>query len=549
MSATKDNTERVLRLLASHGPSKAKDLVRPGLAQATVYRAIETLKGRELVIPDEQGAYAITKKGSAWLEARNEAVEVAPELPVPALDHAPSALHRSFMTIGLCMTCARWHGVNDRSYGALVAIGESGGFKTTGGEAVVVLAGGDTSKDVVDISSEAGKGLLVRRDARGEELFRSHLLEVPVAVFDEADKIDDAKVKSTLETVYLSGKPTVASEGSPIPIRCTSIVTMNPVNESGASFNDLTGFHSSRDRRVIVARFPRITIKREQDQKEEEFWLKTLIKEDRTRTTKLPPPRNPGLRVAGRFRAISDLIIRDPGIASRVDEHVLNNIARGATAWLDDERAVRLVAFHWGRLAASNGHCHEDWEERLAMHFAPKAARRARRDAKVLKRSRRLYAAVKEALDGDFDRAIKVIEREGAEARAEPEVEASDADLLKAARSGLKDGVPRAIAVILNAIDLEQKGHSIATAVDLERRRSKLALRRAEAFDGLDLRARLKAKGLSSAVAERLAELAHARGFSVDDAAYAFELGAVLVLMGYRHKHLDMLARRAPLRA
>lgn len=542
----KNNAERVLRRLADIGSAKVKDIVNPSLSQATIYRAVDELQRRGLVTADEQGIYSITPKGQEWIEGRDETIEVAPMLPIPAIDHAPSDLHRSFMTISMCMTAARWHRVNDRSYGALLAIGESGGFKSTGAEAVVVLVGGNRSTDVADVSTDAGKGLLIRRDGRGEVIFRSPMLDVPAAVFDEADKIEDKNVESTIEMVYLAGKPTITIEGKPIDVRCTSILTMNPVTEGATSFEDLTGFHSSRDRRLLAAYFPKLEISPEQLDKEE-FWLTKLIGEDSKRTEKLPPPRNPALKSAGRFRVIVDMIVKDSEVAKRVDEHVLNNAARGATSWLDDERAVRLVAYHWGRMKASLGHCHDDWEQRLTMHWAPKAAKKALRNKRILKRCRPLYKAVKAHLGGDFKKAVHVIERERVAARIEPQVQAGTADLFMKVMNDLDGGTTRALAIVQREIDLQQQGLSADIAFELEQRRKSLDLNRAEALGALDLRAGLKARGLPRKTAEKLAEIVQWYGCSTN-AADILELGAEAFLMGYRLERLEDLARHAPRR-
>ena len=107
---------------------------------------------------------------------------------------------------------------------------------------------------------------------------------------------------------------------------------MNPAKKNGRSFFDLTGYHQSRDRRIVMGWFPKIKVPVEQTDAEE-FWLDLMIQEDRCRTEKLPVPRNPGLRAAGRFRVIIDLLVRDPDVAASTDEHVLNNMARGGTAW------------------------------------------------------------------------------------------------------------------------------------------------------------------------------------------------------------------------
>lgn len=537
-SCSEKTAEHVLRLLVSEGPAQVKSLVREKLSSATVYRALDLLESRGLTTRKE-GVYSATEDGRRQVERQDEATEVFPELPIPALDHTPTPDHRSVLTLGMCATVARWHAVNDRAFVTLVMLGVPGGGKSSTGEALLVLVGGDRHKDLVDVSSAGGKALLVRRDGRGDELYRSHLLQVPASVFDEMDKCDDPKARSTIETVYMAGKPTVSIEGQVIAVRCTSVITMNPVSKEGTSFEELTGFHDSRERRAILVRLPKLEVPAEE--LDEEFWLTRLIETDKGRAEKLPRPRNPHLKAARRFAEVIKVVLQNKAAASQADPHVLNNLARGATSWLDDERAVRLVAFHWARTQSANGYCYSDWEQRLALFFAPEAVRKARRDRRIVTRSRRLYRAVKDHMGGDFDRACEVIASTGRVGREAP---------------GLTSSLTQVASMVLDQFDGDATPLLTLMELELAARKQGISLRKAaelaneargldhgQARAGFKYLTRLFEEGLSPRTALLLAHDADQRELEPEEARYCLALGFEMLRRGFRLEDVSLIAR------
>jgi len=130
MNSINPTSQRVLRLLG-HGPLKGDDLVRPGLARASVHRALVDLFAADLMSVDDKGVYTATKKGRAWLDARLESQEIAPELPIPALALVPTDVHRSLLMIGLCTTVRRTHHVAERNLAGFLLVDGAKCFKTT----------------------------------------------------------------------------------------------------------------------------------------------------------------------------------------------------------------------------------------------------------------------------------------------------------------------------------------------------------------------------------------------------------------------------------
>lgn len=535
----KPAAERLLRLIVERA-AKARDLVRPGLSHATVFRHVGSLLAEGLVTVDDEGVYRATRKGRGWIDARTTDLEVAPSLPIPALDKAPTPEHRAAIELGVCAVAARVHRTADRSLGGFVLLGEPGSFKTTTAKSIVALVGGDTREDVVDTALEAGRGLLVRRNARGEEVTRCRLLGVPAAVFDEADKVQDVRAKSLLENVYFMGTSTVNNGGEVFDVACTPVATMNPVDEEGTTFAELTGFHGSRERRVVFVQLPKVLLPPE---KLDEDWFEELVAADRDRAVKLPPPRSPALKAAGRFRAIIDLVIEDPKRARDLEPHVLNVMARGATAWLDDERAVRLVAFAWARLMSTNGYCYPDWELRLQLHFAPDAVRRARRVRRRARRMKKLHDAVKAHLDGDLARALELIRREGTLRADAPELVTTMESIAQTIVVGLGGDLTRARSLVEREAGLRRHGMSMLDGAPLLEAAADAKLTVDDAACYIRLGAHLSQLRRPAKDAVTLSKQADALELTTDDACYAMHLGLELLERGFTLEHLPVFDR------
>jgi hypothetical protein len=403
------NAERVLRLLVDRGSMKVKEMA-PVLkvAEATVHRMAKTLSEHDLITTELDGIKVATPAGKQWLTIREEEFEVEPRLPIDALAHAPSLRHRIGMELGLCGVVARKYAVSDRSLPSLLIIGRWGTFKTTLGEAIVALAG---AGKVVLASAPSGRDLLLRRDSRGVEVTRCELLNELVVVLDEVDKVKDANIKHAIEQVYLHGTSTIPMPDTIIDVKATTVAVMNPRSREVADFVSRTGADGSLARRLVV-----IDLwgwKRPDEREGETFWLTRLVEADTTRVEKLPPPRNPTLDVAVRFKKTLRLIVRGEAVLdpSSVDCTMWSNMAAAATAWFkQDEEAFRFVVWAWARLAAPRRLLLADWEVRLKTHFAPKKTAaevaRKKRESDVAQ----LVAIVDGQLGGDMVLARALLE-------------------------------------------------------------------------------------------------------------------------------------------
>lgn len=396
---------RVLRLIAER-PSRVKELIAPGLSEATIHRATAVLRELGFIISAD-GIQTVTPAGIRWLESLRTTSSARPSLPIPALDLLPTVEHRSFVELGLCAAVARTHLGLLEGLPGLVLVGDSGAQKTRASRALVAAAGGDPHGDVVEASLPSGRGVFVRHNARGEEISRSRLLEVPVAVFDECDKCGDDVTQLMIEQAYFHGTARVRLERTFVDMRATPVAVMNPRAPIAEGFARRTAFHSSLFRRVAYCEWEGLAVPRPNDGTD---WLAEFLRVDAARRVKLPPPRAPGLNAAGAIRRAFDQIVAKKSVAKTLDEFMFANFARGATAWLDDESAIQLVVWNWAIGAARTGILVPEWSLALRMHFAPRETEAELKRAERADLLNQLDKALVAAFDGDLIRAVQFAE-------------------------------------------------------------------------------------------------------------------------------------------
>ncbi len=368
---TKDETLsptviRVLRMIVKR-PSRVTEMVQPGLSEATIHRATSDLRKRGLVVADD-GVQSATDAAHLALEAADATSAVIPTLPIPALGHLPTTKHRAFVEIGLCAAAARTHLTVREGLPGIIFVGEPGAQKTRACRALIAAAVGDPYLDLVEAALPSGRGVFIRHDARGDEVSRSHLLSVPVAVFDECDKIEDPVTRRMVEQAYFHGTAQVVLDKDPVEMKAMPVAVMNPLAVMNSDFEARTGFHHSIFRRVIYADFATLKAPKDHDTD----WLKEFFATDSARKVKLPKPRTPSLDAALRIRKAIDALAKSADVKEKTDEFMLAVIAKGATAWLDDEAAIRLVVFNWALLIEATGVLVSEWQLAFKMHFAPK---------------------------------------------------------------------------------------------------------------------------------------------------------------------------------
>jgi len=224
--------------------------------RSTVYHRLTVLRGRGLVV--KRGAeYALTTAGQQVKTQREAETGSDALLEIyPPLRELPSPQHRAVAELSFAARALRHHTEQaDRQAGFLL-LGPTLTGKTSEGEFLCCTAGVDPAVNVVDLASESGKSLFIRRGAAGQLVTQRHLLEAPLVVFDEFQHAD-AAVRRAIAP-FFSGRRQIPMENTVITIAPVSIVIMNPT--PGPTLSARTGLSVPQLRRLVPCDFGAIDL-------------------------------------------------------------------------------------------------------------------------------------------------------------------------------------------------------------------------------------------------------------------------------------------------
>lgn len=209
--------------------SEAPKPIRPLLAiyaKATVYHRLRALRTQGLVAKHGT-AYALTSAGQQ-VKAEREAEIFSEGLAqaYPPLRDVPTPQHRAMLELAIAAVGLRQHTDQEERHAGFLFLGPTLTWKSSAGAFLCLAAGVEPSTHVVDLASESGKSLWIRRGSAGEIVAQRLLLEAPVVVFDEYQLADPAVRRAIAP--FLSGRRRVPVENSILTISPVPILVMNP---------------------------------------------------------------------------------------------------------------------------------------------------------------------------------------------------------------------------------------------------------------------------------------------------------------------------------
>jgi len=208
--------------------SEGRQPIRPFLARcpkATTYHRLRVLQAHGLVAKHGM-SYALTSAGQR-VRAEREAEIFADGLTraYHPLRDVPTPQHRAMLELALAALVLRQHTDQEEHHAGFLFLGPTLTWKTSAGRFLCLAAGVDPSTHVVDLASEAGKSLWIRRGPSGEIVAERTLLDAPLVVLDELQLADPAVHRAIAP--FLSGRRRVPVENSLRTISPVPILTMN----------------------------------------------------------------------------------------------------------------------------------------------------------------------------------------------------------------------------------------------------------------------------------------------------------------------------------
>ena len=160
----------------------------------------------------------------------------------------PTAQHRAVIELILAALAARRADLSDDHHPSFALLGPTLAWKTSTGRFLVGMLGLEASEVILNLATESGRSVWLRRDARGNIIFRRNILTSPFLVLDEFLEAD-AKLRASLHH-FLSGKKVVPVENESVTIEPVVLVTLNPRVKK--SLEERTSWSPAQLRRMIL---------------------------------------------------------------------------------------------------------------------------------------------------------------------------------------------------------------------------------------------------------------------------------------------------------
>lgn len=345
---------RIYRLILSycaHGPTEVSGLLRD-IARGTLYRTIGKLL--QLGFLKRVGrAYLTTIPGQRWLAEDLSHIEwnLFDQL-YPPFASIPTPYHKGLLELVLAAAVVRHAGLHTDHLCAFIVMGGTLRWKTTCGRMACATLGVDPSVSVIDLASEAGRSVFVRRTSDGHLLSARNVLASPLVVFDDYLQGNDT-VRAAVGP-FLNGRRTLPYENGVIAIDCVTLLTLNP--RTKATLEQQTSFNPAQLRRMIVCNLDAVAMPD----------LSLIGHRAVEAALQHGPIILPGLRTdLQEHRAAVVQLVREmvrPEMHDRIDTQMLLILAAGMRGFIDDdERAIQQTLYDVGLMLETLRWARPDW--------------------------------------------------------------------------------------------------------------------------------------------------------------------------------------------
>jgi len=343
--------DRLILCYCAHGPTEVSGLTSE-VAKSTLYRRIGKLVDSG-ALQRVGRRYATTAVGARWL-----ADEVAKidwnvfAVYYPPFAHIPTVYHRALLellVVAVVSRQARWH---EDHLCAFVAMGSTLRWKSTLARMACATLGVDPNMNLLDLASEAGRSVFVRRTGGGHLLSERNVLSSPLVVFDDYLQASDT-VRAAVHP-FLTGRRTLPYENGVIAIDCVTLLTMNP--RAKPTLEQQTTLDPAQLRRTILCNFDAVPMPD----------LALTGHRAVEAALQYGPLTLPVMRtdLQDHREAVVRLMreVVRPEMHDRINSEMLRLLAAGMSGFIEDAaRAIQQVFYNFGLMAETVGWVRPDW--------------------------------------------------------------------------------------------------------------------------------------------------------------------------------------------
>jgi hypothetical protein len=346
---------RIDRLILSYcaqGPTELSGLTTGEFPRSTVYRAVKKLIQADALTRGRLG-YQTTTVGQCWLAEDQAHIDWNLfDQVYPPFAHIPTPYHKALLELLLSAAVVRKAGYHEDHLCAFAAMGGTLRWKTSCGRMACAMLGADPNVSLIDLASEAGRSVYVRRTGHGHLLSVRNVLSSPLVVFDDVLQANDA-MRDAIRP-FLSGRRMIPYENGVIAVDCVTLLTLNP--RVKPTLEQQTALNPAQLRRLIVCNFDSVAMPN---------LSLTGHRAVEAALTQGPLPLPPLRTDLQPHRAAVVQLIREvvrPERHDRIDTEMILLLAAGMTGFIDDdERAVQQTLYNLGLMIETLGWARPDW--------------------------------------------------------------------------------------------------------------------------------------------------------------------------------------------
>jgi hypothetical protein len=336
--------------------------LRKHVPQGTLYRHVSNLLTVGL----------LTKRGRTYLisqEGKRRLTELTSQFDwniwngiyLP-MRYVPTPQHRAVIELVTAAVVARQPDAKEDHHPSFLVMGSTLAWKTSLAKFENQLLGLAPAETIIDLTTETGRSLLVRRDGKGNLAFKRDALDRSLIVFDDYLEAE-ASMRSTVHH-FLSGRTVIPVDNTLLRIKPVPILTLNPRNK--ATLEEQTGFNTAQLRRLVVTNFTNVALPDLANMGH--YALEAAAKHG-------PLPLRPPTFDAETRRPHIVSLVREilmPQIWPRVDTEMIITMTTGMTAFIPDpERAIQQTVYAYGITAETLGWTRPEWSQaiiRFSLH-------------------------------------------------------------------------------------------------------------------------------------------------------------------------------------
>jgi hypothetical protein len=282
----------------------------------------------------------------------------------PPMRYVPTSQHRAVIELVTAAVVARQADGPEDHQASFGLMGPTLAWKTTTAKFACRLLGVVPAETIVDLTTETGRSLFVRRDGKGHWTSKRALLDSRLIVLDDVLEAQ-MSLRASIHH-FVSGRKVVLVDNTLVRIAPVTLLTFNP--RPKATLEEQTTFTTAQLRRLVMTNLANVPLPDLANSGHRAVEAAAahgpLI---------LPPPTHH----AATWRPQIIELVRHtllPQVWARVDTEMLLTMVTGMTAFLDPPRAIQQTIYDFAITAETLGWTCPGWVDvvsRFSLHAPP----------------------------------------------------------------------------------------------------------------------------------------------------------------------------------